>query len=220
MDHRPYGVLGRGIDYRDSDMIKIDCASVSIVLALPPCNTHVGRATLSRPHCHTYELPIEVNPEGFPTGTVAFDLPDAKLPRGVWRLTLDTECGCFSMSVWVDCPAPSTLGQHTATSEPGPTIVCCEPEAQHDWTQPPVHFQLKAMPPGYSYRLGQETDPAGTALVIMPPPPAEYDRWVLRDDTGIVRGEGDILPLNDEGVSLTGYTTCIISPDSWLELTT
>lgn len=200
-------------------MIKLDCANASIHLLLPPCNEHIARATLTRAHCTTYELQAQVNPSDAPEGTVTFTIPTDPPPaRGVWQLTLDTDCGCFTMNVWVDCPPPRTVGTHQPTNEPGPTIVCCEQERQDDWDKPPVNFPLGNPPTGYAVREGQEDDPTGTVLVMTPAPPPQYERWVLRDASGVVRGEGDIAD-TPAGV-LLGYTTCIISPDSWLELTT
>ena len=44
--------------------------------------------------------------------------------RGVQRIMINTECGCFMFKIYMDCAGPKSTGKHTATPRPS-TQYCC-----------------------------------------------------------------------------------------------
>jgi len=106
---------------------RIDCTSTEIRLNLPLCASAISKATLSRARCLTHELQaVLVDP-----GTIALSEIPADLRRGVWTLTLTTDCGCYSAPMHVDiCQVPGFISTPTPTNDgPFPTPVCCDTDA-------------------------------------------------------------------------------------------
>lgn len=60
-------------------------------------------------------------PDPLPPGV---DFPS----EGVWKLSVLTACGCYDMSVYVECPGPSAPGTHHITPGSEGWIECCLPD--------------------------------------------------------------------------------------------
>lgn len=200
-------------------MLRLQCTDPVIHLNLPPCSGHMASATLSQPAGASLTLQAQINPPDAPDGTVVLALPTNPTPcKGVWRLTLNTDCGCFETKVWVDCPPPALLAMHEPTND-GPFIqACCELERQDDWGESPVLTPINEPPQDYTYTLAQdlpepEGAPDGTVAQIEPTPPSHYSRWLAYSPDGVIRGEGEVV----DGF-LIGYVSCIITEDYWMEL--
>lgn len=104
-------------------MIRIDCTDPRFHLAQTQCGEAPTKATLSRWFCQSYDLAISaVGADGsFTVGPVPDDIR-----RGVWTLSFDTPCGCFTAQVFVDvCTAPAFTGKHTATPDTESSQECC-----------------------------------------------------------------------------------------------
>ena len=113
-------------------MIAITCTEPTIGLRLPPCAAVVASAHLTRHPVTSYPLTITGQDTVLEDGSrqlVLSDIPeDAK--RGVYRLVLETDCGCFDTAVFLDiCRTPAMQGVHDATQQPG-SIECCEGEEE------------------------------------------------------------------------------------------
>lgn len=107
-------------------MLQIDCENPTIRISLPACVALITLATLSRAGFETFVLAATLVP---PDG-VTFNGVPAGIARGVWQLSFETDCGCFSAPVFVDiCRAPAFQSTHQPTSDQPPTQVCCpDPE--------------------------------------------------------------------------------------------
>lgn len=104
-------------------MIRIDCDTADIPVQLPRCAGTINSAYIFRPHGVRRELTATLDP-ALP-GIVRLSNLPADAPRGVYTLALQSNCGCFTTSVAVDCPAPALPGTHNPTNPPGITKVCC-----------------------------------------------------------------------------------------------
>lgn len=103
-------------------MIRIDCTHPLFEMTAAPCPAGIVKATLSRAWCATHELEVTyLQGNQFTVGPIPVDIKP-----GVWRLSFDTECGCFMSSVHVDlCQAPGFTGTHTATPDTETSTECC-----------------------------------------------------------------------------------------------
>lgn len=125
-------------------MLTLDCDTRSIPLHMTNCAAGpVVRATLSRRNLPIYELVATVTG---PNDLVLSLAPDDDVPmRGVWRLSLETDCRCFDTQVFVDsCQAPALQGQHIPTAPSVPIVTCCVPMLQPDFSETPVVIGFKA----------------------------------------------------------------------------
>ena len=105
-------------------MIVIDCQDPLVRLVLPPCVAEIETAYLVREGFDA--IPLAGAPTD--TGMQLTGVPD-DIARGVWHLSLSTNCGCYDAPVYVDvCRAPRFEGTYEPTSAPPPTVVCCEDE--------------------------------------------------------------------------------------------
>lgn len=107
-------------------MIRVDCRTVTIPLVLPDCTSEIISATLARAHRDSYALTAAIDPSN-PKLVQLSDLPQ-DAPRGVYKLALQTNCGCFTAQVYVDCAAPAFAGTHYPTNPAGLIKACCEPD--------------------------------------------------------------------------------------------
>lgn len=102
-------------------MKRIDCQYPYFDMKAAPCPAGIKKATLSRKWCKQYDLTVTPGDDGFTVGPIPLDIKP-----GVWRLSFDTDCGCFMSSVHVDlCKAPAFASVHTATSDYSGSIECC-----------------------------------------------------------------------------------------------
>ena len=109
-------------------MIVIDCNPLTIPLYLPECaGTGPFTATLARNGQETVELEATLDEE---TSRLTLAGVPADAKRGLWLLSVTTNCGCYTAMVFVDmCRAPRFVGTHIPTvGAPGPSTECCDPE--------------------------------------------------------------------------------------------
>lgn len=103
-------------------MRRISCENPTFEMTSAPCPAGIKKATLSRNWCPQYELDVEyIEGNQFRVGPIPLDIRP-----GVWRLSFDTDCGCFMSSVHVDlCQAPAFTATHTATPDTETSTECC-----------------------------------------------------------------------------------------------
>lgn len=110
-------------------MKQLDCNHRTITMKLPPCAGAFSTAKLTR--LHHVDVPLTVvQLDGLITLSIPDPLPSS-VPypkRGVWSLSLQTDCGCYEALVHVDCQPPAFAGVHTQTPFVGPSTECCIPE--------------------------------------------------------------------------------------------
>lgn len=101
---------------------RIDCTNPIFEMTAAPCPAGIVKATLSRAWCPQYDLTVSPIVNGqFTVGPIPTDIKP-----GVWRLSFDTDCGCFMASVNVDlCQAPGFTATHTATPDTETSTECC-----------------------------------------------------------------------------------------------
>lgn len=109
-------------------MIHIDCSTVDIPVQMRPCAGGISKAFIFRPHGVKAELTATMDPT-LP-GIVRLTGVPMDVPRGVYTLSLQTACGCFSTPVAIGCPAPALPGTHYPTNAPGLVKVCCDPQPE------------------------------------------------------------------------------------------
>lgn len=174
-------------------MLTLDCLTRSIQLRMVDCAPEpIVRATLSRRNLPTYELSAATDPEHPTDGLLLSLAPDDTVPqRGVWQLSLETDCRCFATNVFVDsCQQPALRGQHFPTEPSVPIVTCCIPPLQPDPDTPPMMLGFTA-----------EVTVAGTGVdapadLLAPAPALTTFRFLV--DDGVL--DAAIAPL-------TGYST-------------
>lgn len=58
-------------------------------------------------------------------GTTHVVMIPGDLPyKGVQRLSIASECGCYEIKVYIHCPAPIQTGKHTSTPRPMAQYCC------------------------------------------------------------------------------------------------
>lgn len=106
-------------------MLRLDCQTTQIPLVLPPCSPGgIISASISRLHSGKYTLTATADPSK--PGVVNLSGIPTDAARGVYTLALQTNCGCFTASVFYDCEAPAFAGTHQPTSIPGLVKACCD----------------------------------------------------------------------------------------------
>jgi hypothetical protein len=71
------------------------------------------------------------NGTGAAQGVAMLSLADGvTLPKGVYQLHVQAQCGCFTLKVYSDCPTPSTTDSqyHPTVNANGSTLVNGTPE--------------------------------------------------------------------------------------------
>lgn len=215
-------------------MVVIDCTDLVIRLRVPPCAALITLATLTRQGYDRIVVTAELIPD---TDEIHItDVPE-DIARGVWTLTLETDCRCFSAPVFVDvCQAYGFLPEHNPTrDQETPIPTCCVPDLQPDWGTPPVVFGFRAEQNDDPMRVGIDIGP-GYGELLMPSPewsglriyteagetalqsnmgpvPSAYERYRLMDDEGRTIAEGtlerDALAVNFGEVDLRHPLTCV-----------
>lgn len=131
-------------------MIRVDCLTAPLQVAIPACATMPTKATLARAGRSAIDLTIT-----YPPGTPPFPAntqqtvgvtPPGTTPRGVYTLRIESACGCFQTQVFVDtCQQPAHRGIHTPTFSPVPLPECCLPEGEHRPTGTGVIIEAERM---------------------------------------------------------------------------
>lgn len=107
-------------------MRTLDCERTTVAISVPPCAGNTPTAELQRANHVT--IPLALTSDG-ELHTFAFPNPfPANIPfpaRGVWKLSVETGCGCYEANVYVDCPAPMFVATHEASLVGGPSTECC-----------------------------------------------------------------------------------------------
>lgn len=186
-------------------MVIIDCEDPVLRLRLPSCAATVEAATLSRQHCPTHELTAELV-----DGDLHLDGIPLLSRRGVWTLTLTTNCGCFDAKVFLDiCRAPGFTSTHHDTLQQDPIQECCAPDlvwpATLGFTGPDGDL-LQPSPPLSEFVV---TDAEDSFTVQLAPIPEGYTGWELLDHEGRPVASGD-LPVIESPVPLRCSTFYLV----------
>lgn len=104
----------------------LDCNNTSVTIIVPPCAGDTPVAELQRANHVT--VPLTGNAEGDFTFPSPFPANIPFPARGVWRLSVNTGCGCYEANVYVDCPAPMFESRHEGSLVGGPSTECCVDE--------------------------------------------------------------------------------------------
>lgn len=130
MDHRPYGVLGRGIDYRDSDMKAISSRNGLLVEVDRKTNLNCGPGPLGK-----YVAPI--NPPVDNGLTATYDLTDPA------NLAVPVLLSPYSVAdAQVQLPMGTVIDWGDGTT----TTVGSDRQAQHAYTTAGT-YEVKVSPP-------------------------------------------------------------------------
>lgn len=60
----------------------------------------------------------------YPGSSHVLSLTGDEPHKGVQRIMINTECGCFMFKVYMDCETPRSSGKHTATPRPSAKYCC------------------------------------------------------------------------------------------------
>ena len=158
----------------------LGCDVDTLDLQLPECPELglVSRysATLSRGHCATQALSfvlVPATPTSPPHIRLTLPPPSLFLRRGVWRLSVNTPCGCYSTAVYLDrCPAPAAPAAHLPTRDtPTPIPVQCSPPLEPDLgaPEPVLGFVFARSSDGSSTGATSSEPVFGSQAVPFPP---------------------------------------------------
>lgn len=125
-------------------MIAIDCNTADIPVQLDSCAGSVLTAKLYRPHGVKVELIATLDPST-PGIVKLAGIPD-DLPKGVYTLTVQTACGCFSTPVAVRCSPVALPGTHYPTNAPGIIKACCPEDVDPDISVSHVTAEQEVLP--------------------------------------------------------------------------
>jgi len=180
----------------------------TIQVRLPPCALEITVARLTRANHAT--VTFTATPQAPATdGSITVQLSNipTDIRRGVWRLQLESDCGCYETDVSIDlCGAPQLVNTHTPTQDTQSSIECCEPELQPEWGTPPViaSFTLSILedefvatldePPPNSLTLTYDAQ-ADTITFVGVPLPAKTVS--LTNSSGVVIAMGTTPVMND-----------------------
>ena len=139
------------------------CTDTTLLLSIPGCATALTTANVkayaSRADAVSQELTFTITP---PTaqGAVALELNvPPNLARGVWQFNVQTPCGCYQLSAYVNgCVAPALPGTHHATS--GPPEACI----------PLLQADLLATTPVIGVRFARSADNTHTGVDLAADP--------------------------------------------------
>ena len=115
-------------------MKRLACDAQSTDLKLPPCAGAFSAVVAKLVRLHHVEVPLDLVQSTVDPELIEVSIPDplpANVPfpkRGVWKLSVQTDCGCYEAPVYVDCPPPAFQSVHTGTPNQGPSIECCIPD--------------------------------------------------------------------------------------------
>ena len=199
-------------------MKRFDCDEQSTNLKLPPCAGAFSTVVAKLVRLHHIDVPLELTQSTVDPELIEVSIPDplpANVPypkRGVWKLSVQTDCGCYEAPVYVDCPPPALAGVHTATSNQGPSIECCIPEDAITFTV------LSLSPPtieaeGYPTAALLVDDGAAYAVRLGVTAPWVGYQWINED--GFVLATGTFGPLGTtqyHDIELTCATYALIAP--------
>ena len=199
-------------------MKKLDCEEQSTNLKLPPCAGAFSTVVAKLVRLHHIDVPLELTQSTVDPELIEVSIPDplpANVPfpkRGVWKLSVQTDCGCYEAPVYIDCPPPAFAGVHTATAAQGPSIECCIPEDALTFTV------LSLSPPtieaeGYPDAGLLVDDSASYAVRLGVAAPSVSYRWINED--GVVLAEGAFGALGTtqyHDIELTCATYALLPP--------
>lgn len=105
-------------------MIVVRCNDQTVNLVLPPCAAVVASAYLLQEPVTSIQLTVAIVAGGLTLSNIP-----ASAPKGVYKLLLETDCGCFHGTIYLDlCAPPAFKSTHTPTFGPR-TPECCEEPA-------------------------------------------------------------------------------------------
>jgi hypothetical protein len=173
-------------------MKRLDCDEQSTNLKLPPCAGAFSTVVAKLVRLHHVEVPLVLTQSATDPDLITVAIPDplpTNVPfpkRGVWMLTVQTDCGCYEAPVYIDCPPPAFAGVHEGTLTEASTE-CCIPEDALTFTvtslSPP-----KIDTEGYPDSELLIDDGLAYAVRLGVTAPSVTYRWI--DEDGIVLATG------------------------------
>jgi hypothetical protein len=183
-------------------MHTITCEAPTLRMRLPACAKPITSATLARADhpLITLELP---DPAPDIPGEVALAGVPTDAPRGVYTLSLKSDCGCYETLVYLNvCPPPAFVPTHTPTGTTQTSTECCEPDTQPSWDTLPVvaafsvtrsdpdTYVLTVLPPAPTGLTLSYQPLVDTLTITVPDPPADPQPVSLIDSSGVVIATG------------------------------
>lgn len=201
-------------------MKKLDCDNQSTDLKLPPCAGAFSTVSAKLMRLHHVEVPLDLVQSTVDPELVTFSIPDplpSNVPypkRGVWKLSVQTDCGCYEAQVYVDCPPPAFAGVHTGTPNQGPSIECCIPDGALTFTvvglSPPV---IEAE--GYPDAELLVDDGAAYAVRLGVTAPSATYRWINEDGVVLATGTFGAQGTTEyHDIELTCATYALLPPET------
>lgn len=199
-------------------MKRLDCDEQSTNLKLPPCAGAFSTVVAKLVRLHHVEVPLELTQSETDPDLITVAIPDplpSTVPypkRGVWTLSVQTDCGCYEAPVYIDCPPPAFAGVHRPTASQGPSTECCIPEDALTFTV------LSLSPPeieaeGYPDAELLVDDGAAYAVRLGVAAPSVGYRWINED--GVVLATGTFAALGTtqyHDIELTCATYALLPP--------
>lgn len=201
-------------------MKKLDCDNQSTDLKLPPCAGAFSTVSAKLMRLHHVEVPLDLVQSTVDPELVTFSIPDplpSNVPypkRGVWKLSVQTDCGCYEAQVYVDCPPPAFAGVHTGTPNQGPSTECCIPDDALTFTvvslSPP---EIEAE--GYPDAELLVDDGAAYAVRLGVTAPSATYRWINEDGVVLATGTFGAQGTTEyHDIELTCATYALLPPEA------
>lgn len=100
-------------------MVIISCTTESLDLRIPECGGTEMTAFITKPNGLVKNLTVSTEDEvikltGWPEGA-----------KGSFTLCVQTQCGCYSQQVYLDCPAPENVPVNKGSGLPEAPYISC-----------------------------------------------------------------------------------------------
>lgn len=201
-------------------MKRLDCEEQSTNLKLPPCAGAFSTVVAKLVRLHHIEVPLELTQSETDPDLITVAIPDplpSTVPypkRGVWTLSVQTDCGCYEAPVYIDCPPPAFAGVHRPTAAQGPSTECCIPEDALTFTvtslSPPT---IEAE--GYPDATLLINDALNYAVRLGVTAPSVSYRWINEDGVVLATGNFGAFGLTQyHDLELTCATYALLPPEA------
>ena len=201
-------------------MKKLDCDNQSTDLKLPPCAGAFSTVSAKLMRLNHVDVPLVLTQSTVDEHLITLEIPDplpSNVPypkRGVWKLSVQTDCGCYEAQVYVDCPPPAFAGVHTGTPNQGPSTECCIPDDALTFTvvslSPPA---IEAE--GYPDAQLLIDDGAAYAVRLGVTAPSATYRWINEDGVVLATGAfGAQGTTESHDIELTCATYALLPPEN------
>ena len=172
------------------------CTDATVLLSVPACGTTLSsnnlKAWATRHGQNQVALEVSVTPPSS-SGAVGIELTlPAGAKRGVWRITLETPCGCYETQAFFNgCQTPALVGTYFPTDTP--YVPCAPlPALQPDLLVRPVVMGLVFSRAGDTIGIDLGAEPIQGRLVEPYPALTTVELTALQGGSDIV---GSLAPV-------------------------